>query len=78
MLSAGNPVREYVDTAVRHVLLRQGVLGISVKIQKDYDPTGRSGPKTPLPDVVTVMAPKEEEGAAARGFGGAAPDAAFA
>lgn len=24
MIHAGNPVREYVDTAVRHVLLRQG------------------------------------------------------
>ena len=66
MLSAGNPVREYVDAAVRHVLLRQGVLGISVKIMRDWDPTGRAGPKTPLPDVVTVLAPKDEEGAAAR------------
>ena len=25
MIHAGNPVREYVDTAVRHVLLRQGL-----------------------------------------------------
>lgn len=73
MLSAGNPVREYVDSAVRHVLLRQGVLGISVKIMRDWDPTGRAGPKTPLPDVVTVLAPKDEEGGPARGVPGAEP-----
>eukprot|EP00775_Hariotina_reticulata_P013582 gene13582-13707_t len=51
--------RMYLDTAVRHVLLRQGVLGI--KIMKDWDPTGRQGPKEPLPDVVKVHEPKEEE-----------------
>jgi hypothetical protein len=28
---------------------------------KDWDPTGRQGPKTPLPDVVRVHEPKEEE-----------------
>lgn len=64
MVSSGNPVREYIDEAVRHVLLRQGVLGIKVKIMKEWDPTGKVGPKTPLPDVVTVLAPKEEEYAA--------------
>jgi len=61
MVSSGNPVREYIDGAVRHVLLRQGVLGIKVKIMKEWDPSGKVGPRTPLPDVVTVLAPKEEE-----------------
>ena len=28
---------------------------------KEWDPTGKQGPKIPLPDVVTVHAPKEEE-----------------
>ena len=28
---------------------------------KDWDPTGRQGPKMPLPDVVKVHEPKEEE-----------------
>jgi small subunit ribosomal protein S3e len=31
MLSAGDPVREYIDSAIRHVMLRQGVLGIKVR-----------------------------------------------
>merc|ERR1712151_1422474 len=28
MISSGQPVNEYIDNATRHVLLRQGVLGI--------------------------------------------------
>ena len=49
MIHSGNPAEEYVDTAVRHVLLRQGVLGIKVKIMLPHDPSGKNGPKTPLP-----------------------------
>lgn len=30
MISSGQPVNEYIDGAVRHVMLRQGVLGIKV------------------------------------------------
>ena len=30
MVSSGEPVRQYIDSAVRHVMLRQGVLGIKV------------------------------------------------
>jgi small subunit ribosomal protein S3e len=30
MVSSGDSVRQYIDSAVRHVLLRQGVLGIKV------------------------------------------------
>lgn len=39
----------------------QGVLGIKVKIMLDWDPNGKQGPKTPLPDLVTIHPPKEEE-----------------
>merc|ERR1712001_524158 len=60
MIHSGNPVREYVDTAVRHVLLRQGVLGVKVKILKPYDETGMDGPKLQYPDIVTILEPKEE------------------
>jgi small subunit ribosomal protein S3e len=61
MISSGSPVNEYIDSAVRHVLLRQGVLGIKVKIMLDWDPKGKQGPMTPLPDMVTIHTPKEEE-----------------
>ena len=58
-VSSGQPVKDYVDTAVRHVLLRQGVIGIKVKVMLEWDPTGKVGPKKPLPDTVTVHKPKE-------------------
>ncbi|EHA8592358.1 putative 40S ribosomal protein S3-3 [Cocos nucifera] len=61
MISSGQPVNEYIDSAVRHVLLRQGVLGIKVKIMLDWDPKGKQGPAAPLPDLVTIHAAKEEE-----------------
>ena len=60
MIHSGNPVKEYVDTAVRHVLLRQGVLGVKVKILKPYDETGMNGPKLLYPDIVTILEPKED------------------
>ena len=37
-----------------------GVLGIKVKIMLPWDPTGKNGPKKPLPDNVSVVEPKEE------------------
>ncbi|KAJ2667929.1 40S ribosomal protein S3, partial [Coemansia sp. RSA 1285] len=46
---------EFIDSAVRHVEMKQGVLGIKVKIMLDHDPTGRVGPKNPLPDVITIL-----------------------
>ncbi|KAG5230108.1 40S ribosomal protein [Salix suchowensis] len=62
MISSGQPVKEYIDSAVKHVLLRQGVLGIKVKIMLDWDPKGKVGPMTPLLlDLVTIHPPKEEE-----------------
>ncbi|GFU69111.1 40S ribosomal protein S3, partial [Trichonephila clavipes] len=61
MIHSGNPPEDYVESAVRHVLLRQGVLGIKVKIMLPWDPNGKIGPKYPLPDNVSIVEPKEEE-----------------
>lgn len=47
--------------AVRHVNLKSGVLGIKVKIMLPWDPTGRKGPKDPLPDVVEIRKPKKSD-----------------
>lgn len=38
-----------------------GVLGIKVKIMLPHDPTGKTGPKKPLPDNVQVVEPKKED-----------------
>uniref|UniRef100_A0A8C5VF47 Small ribosomal subunit protein uS3 n=1 Tax=Microcebus murinus TaxID=30608 RepID=A0A8C5VF47_MICMU len=60
MIHSGDPVNYYIDTAMRHVLLRQGVLGIKVKIMLPWDPTGKTGPEKPLPDHVSIVEPKDE------------------
>jgi len=57
MLHSGQPARDFVDYAVRHVLLKQGVLGIKVKIMKGSDPEGQTGPRQPLPDSVQIFEP---------------------
>jgi len=61
MKKSGQAAKMYVDRSVRHVLLKSGVLGIQVSIMLPWDPTGRKGPKSPLPDVVKVLKPKKEE-----------------
>ncbi|KRY60420.1 40S ribosomal protein S3 [Trichinella britovi] len=60
MIHSGDPTNEYVEKGVRHVVLRQGVIGIKVKIMLPHDPKGVYGPKKPLPDSVVVFEPKEE------------------
>lgn len=61
MVSSGNPIREYIDEATRRVLMRQGALGLHVRIMLDQDPQGRFGPKNALPDQIHVHPPKEDE-----------------
>jgi len=60
MIHSGQPAKDFIDHATRHVLLRQGVLGIKVKIMRGADPEGKSGPQKSLPDSVTIIEPKEE------------------
>ncbi|KAI9654204.1 MAG: 40S ribosomal protein S3 [Bathelium mastoideum] len=61
MIHSGQPAKDFIDNATRHVLLRQGVLGIKVKIMRGSDPEGKAGPQKSLPDAVTVIEPKEEQ-----------------
>jgi len=60
MIRSGDAKNHYVDYAVRHLQLKQGVIGVKVKIQLPHDPTGRDGIANKLPDVVTVAEPKED------------------
>jgi small subunit ribosomal protein S3e len=60
MIHSGRPAQDFIDSATRHVLLRQGVLGIKVKIMRGSDPEGKAGPQKSLPDSVTIIEPKEE------------------
>jgi small subunit ribosomal protein S3e len=61
MIHSGDPINNYVQKAVKHVELRQGVLGIKIKIMLNWDPNGKTGPKKPLPDNVIISEPKAEE-----------------
>jgi small subunit ribosomal protein S3e len=42
MIHSGDPMNHYVQRAVKHVELRQGVLGIKVKIMLNWDPSGKN------------------------------------
>merc|ERR1712088_885293 len=57
MIHSGNPAEEYVDTAVRHVLLRQGVLGIKEKILPETAYSEQKGAKVPEPIAQAPPAP---------------------
>ncbi len=39
MISSGQPVNDYIDGAVRHVMLRQGVLGIKARFSTGHRAT---------------------------------------
>ncbi len=64
MIHSGQPAKDFIDFATRHVLLRQGVLGIKVKIMRASsspgDPAGEKSGGKGLPDSVTILEPKEE------------------
>jgi small subunit ribosomal protein S3e len=60
LISTGEPKRHYISQAVRHVLMRQGVLGVRVKIMLAHDPEGKMGAKMPLPDNIIIHEPKED------------------
>jgi len=60
MIKSGDAINHYIDYATRNIQLKQGVLGIRVKIMLPHDPNGKDGVATRLPDVVTVLEPKED------------------
>merc|ERR1712093_933559 len=57
MISTGEPKKMFVETCSRNVMMRQGVLGVKVKILKPHDPEGKCGPVKPMPDHVVVHDP---------------------
>merc|ERR1711956_190827 len=63
----GDAINYYVEKAVKHVHLRQGVIGIKVKIMLPHDPTGENGVARDLPDAIKVHDPDKQD---AFGLGG--------
>merc|ERR1712032_906635 len=66
MIHSGHPRISYMDTAYRHILLRQGVMGVKVRIMLPYNPQAAKGGRNfgiakPLPDVITFIGDKKQE-----------------
>ena len=59
MIKTGHSAVIYTDYATRHVMMRQGIMGVRVSIMLPHDPTGVEGPKKILSDLVTILTPKE-------------------
>ena len=58
-ISTGQPKLEFIDVAVRHVNMRQGVLGLKVKIMQSLE--RKVGNQTVvMPDYIKIHEPKDE------------------
>merc|ERR1711998_549198 len=66
LISTGQPKREFLDTAIRHVLMRQGVLGLKVQIMGDVKKEMPNGQIKLMPDYIQIHEPKDDS----RGFSG--------
>merc|ERR1711937_534429 len=58
LISTGEPKKEFVDTAMRHVNMRQGVLGLKVKIMMSLERKQGKFVKV-MPDFIRIHPPKE-------------------
>lgn len=59
LISTGEPKKHYIIESTRHVMMRQGVLGVKVRIMQSYDPTGERGTSMQFPDTIVIHEPKE-------------------
>jgi small subunit ribosomal protein S3e len=59
-VSTGQPREDFIDKAIRHVELRQGMLGIQVKIMQAVE-IGKGATLKVMPDLVKIIEPKEED-----------------
>ena len=58
-ISTGQPKKEFIDQAVRHVKMRAGVLGINVKIMKSVE-RKVGGVTHVMPDYIRIHDPKDD------------------
>lgn len=59
MISTGQPKNEFIDEGRRHCELRQGIIGVKVKIM--LSGITNKNVKKPMPDEVKIHEPKEDE-----------------
>merc|ERR1711935_16139 len=58
-ISTGQPKKEFIDVAVRHVNMRAGVLGVKVKIMMSLEKKV-NGVTHVMPDFIRIHDPKDE------------------
>jgi small subunit ribosomal protein S3e len=60
LISTGQPMKEFVDVSIRHVHMRQGVLGLKVKIMASLEK--KVGKTTiVMPDFIKINEPKDDD-----------------
>jgi len=59
-VSTGQPKKDFIDVAIRHVELRQGILGIKVKIMQGVE-IGTGATKKVMPDFIKILDPKDDD-----------------
>merc|ERR1712127_106948 len=59
-VSTGQPKYDFIDKAVRSVELRQGVLGLKVKIMQGVE-IGHGATRKVMPDFIKIHEPKDED-----------------
>jgi small subunit ribosomal protein S3e len=59
-VSTGQPKIDFIDVAIRHVELRQGILGLKVKIMQGTE-IGHGDQKKVMPDFIKILDPKDED-----------------
>ena len=59
-ISTGQPKKEFIDVAIRHVNMRQGVLGLKVKIMMSLERKVGKDTKV-MPDFIKIHEPKDDD-----------------
>jgi small subunit ribosomal protein S3e len=59
-ISTGQPKKEFIDVAVRHVNMRQGVLGCKVKIMESLEKKSGNVVTKVMPDYIKIHDPKDD------------------
>ena len=60
LISTGQPKKEFVDVAMRHIPMRQGALGIKVKIMASVEKKLDDGRVQVMPDYIKIHEPKDD------------------
>jgi len=60
-ISTGHPKLDFIDTAIRSIKLRQGVLGLRVKIMQGTKRVMPNGTTKVMPDFIEINPPKADE-----------------